>query len=498
MLTDTILNEVGKANFIKGQYYNGNVELVYKCTKPEGILYEFEVSSESFSGSYYNVGVIIDKNKIIKTTCNCPQFYKFHSCKHIAASLIEYEDSIFDSEINSLQISHNILSSFYKENKKSITSVKKELTLTVNFEVITNYYFNTVSILPQFKIGETKLYNLNSKMSRFIDSYTNEEPMVFGKDFTYNPNNHFFNEDDKKIIEYLKNMDNSSYCNWGHISFSYDNMESLLNILNNKTFSVNGVKMKTEYKKQNPISFHLEFIDEKYVLSFENNNLFKLANSFYIYDEKVYKLPKKTIKLLNTLEENNMNCLVFDDKDFSLFKDGVLPLIKDNIVLADNIQDKITIMWQPKPKIYLDYHNKCINCILKFKYDKEEIDYFLEKDEVVKDTEYEQKVYEDILKYGFIQKDNKILIEDIDKIGQFLDEGLTKLSENYDVYTSKKLSSTKVVAPNVKSNFSIGKDNIMSYKFDLNDIDSSEIDKVLNNLKAKKDIIDLKVVIYSI
>ena len=45
---------------------------------------------------------------------------------------------------------------------------------------------------------------------------------------------------------------------------------------------------------------------------------------------------------------------------------------------------------------------------------------------------------------------------------------------------------------NVSSAFSIGKDNIMSYKFDLDGLDNNEIVNILNELKRKKKYYKLK------
>lgn len=484
-----IIKEVGELSYFRGINLDADIDLVYKCNKPEGTLYEYEVYSH-FSNNIYDVSITIDKTKIVKKHCTCPQFYNTGTCKHLAATLINYQDDLFEKKDQTLEFSKEILTHFYEPIKNNEPKIKKELKLEINLEVYKNKYYNTTDVRPVLKIGESKLYSLNSKLNNLETAIRYNENLKFGKDFTYNPDIHYFNEENQKIIDYCINLQKYSYYSLSNLT--EDKLNSFLELLKNKDYTIIGYGKFHGYEKSNPLQSMLDKKEDKYILSLELKNLTKLTEKFYIYNDKVYKFPKNLQKLLMMLEEYQLENIIFEEKDLDLFKSSILPIVKTTIKIPDNLQDKIIIGVKPKVKIYLDYYKDSIVCNLKFIYKDEEISYFETDPKLVKDTEYEKQTLEDILKYGFAIKEKKLILEEIDEIGHFLTEKLPLLAEKYDVYTSQKIESTKIVKPNVKSNFSIGKDNIMSYSFDLGDIKNSEINNVLNSLKSKKRYYKLK------
>jgi len=84
-------------------------------------------------------------------------------------------------------------------------------------------------------------------------------------------------------------------------------------------------------------------------------------------------------------------------------------------------------------------------------------------------------------------------MDDIDVIGEFLENGIITLAEKYEVFTSNKLKETNIIKEtNIRSKFSIGTDNILKYEFDLGSISNDEIVNVLGSLKNKKKYYKLK------
>ena len=98
-----------------------------------------------------------------------------------------------------------------------------------------------------------------------------------------------------------------------------------------------------------------------------------------------------------------------------------------------------------------------------------------------------------MLQYGFIIDKNTIYIDNLDTIGQLLEENLIELAKKYEVFTSDKMKDTKVLKDTkIQSSFFIGHDNIMKYEFDLGNIKNDEIVNVLESLKNKKKYYRLK------
>ena len=82
---------------------------------------------------------------------------------------------------------------------------------------------------------------------------------------------------------------------------------------------------------------------------------------------------------------------------------------------------------------------------------------------------------------------------DDDEMYYFLDEVLASLSEKYQVFTSKKIDNTKVLKNvSTSSNFSIGQDGIMSYKFSVEGINQEDLNSLFSALKQKKRYYKLK------
>ena len=139
--------------------------------------------------------------------------------------------------------------------------------------------------------------------------------------------------------------------------------------------------------------------------------------------------------------------------------------------------------------IYLILNSKC-DIVLDYK--GKEINYF-DKTDFLRDNDYEAEVVEDILNYKFIEDKNSFIMTDDDEMYYFLDEVLASLSEKYQVFTSKKIDNTKVLKNvSTSSNFSIGQDGIMSYKFSVEGINQEDLNSLFSALKQKKKYYKLK------
>ncbi len=121
-----------------------------------------------------------------------------------------------------------------------------------------------------------------------------------------------------------------------------------------------------------------------------------------------------------------------------------------------------------------------------------EVNYF-EESEFLRDNEYENEIEKEILDYGFREEKNNFIIDDDEKMYYFIDEVLNTLSEKYEVFTSKKIDSTKILKKvSTTSNFSVGKDGIMSYSFNADGINKDDLSDLFVALKQKKRYYKLK------
>lgn len=476
---------VRNEDYLKGRrfpsYY---IRLHKRQIKNNEIVLLYKVESER-TYKNYDVVVATSNHELVSHGCTCPRYKDAHSCKHVAAVLINHYNDIIKFTPKDLlkNLSMNIIDSFEEIDSKGL--IKEEVGLEV--ELNPKGYQSNVTI----KIGKDKKYVLKNKIHNFLEVYNNQNGVVhFGKNFTYDPKKYYFNSDNEKIIKYL-----DEYFKY-HNSFYFgdEDLKSFINLIKNRQFSIEGIGTIYEIKEVNPFESKITKNNDLYELNIDYDNIYPLTRDFeyIIKDRNLYKIDKKMADLVLKLEQTGMDSLYFDEENINNFSKRILPIVKENVVVDENI-DNIVIVKKPECNLYFDLNYNDIVCNVKLIYGNIELDYFDNDNKVLRDIEYENEVIIDLRKAGFYLDKNKIKLDDIDLIGKFLEEDINYLTEKYNVFTSEKLKEIGVVKTNaITSTFSIGKDNIMRYSFDLGDISSDELDSLFKNLKAKKKYFKLK------
>ena len=487
-LYDKVIRICGTTDFMKGLNYQANK---VKLTSIDDIDYlrraYFKVKSERIDTDY-DVEILVDKDDetINDYECTCPQYNKMGTCKHIAACILKYENELFtDEEIDpieyQLNIGSQILDKFYEPKKPTI---KKKLNLEVELETTDSYYYDNY-IKVKYKIGLDRLYTLNNKYHNFMYAYSQKRPYKLSTKLTYNPDEYYFDKIDKEILDYNVHIFQRGYY---ECVIRKNDLDSFMDLLKDKDFTLNHNKY-IGYTLENPFNINLTKDENNYTLTIDNLKYYEqlLEGTPYFYDgKKIYKIDDNIYKLYKLLVDNDLDSFMFSKKDLGKFTGGLLSLLKENIHLDENITE-ITIPTAPKAKLYFDFYYSAIECQIKLTYGNKELDYFSKDPGVPRDTEYESNILQRLSNFGFTVNQTHITLEDIDEIGDFLEKGIYEISEEYEVFTSKKIKDTNIVKQTQNSvTFSIGKDNILSYNFNLDGIEQTELTGILSSLKAKK------------
>lgn len=474
-------SDIQKANNFNERYvnYRGYTET------NQGKKHIFLVKSQS-SYTYYTAYILIKNNNIKDVDCDCIQFQNYGSCKHLAACFRFYSTELFGKKKKTTEeISSILLDKYYGNNKQII---KKELKLDININLKEEHYYGESNIYYEFKIniGNDKMYSLNARYSSFKPAYLYENKCKFGKELTYDPDNYYFNNQNKNFIEYLiKNNINLQY--------SYLSASEIASIIPYLSMPFNFDNHEINYiNEEFPFKTSITKKDDNYELTFNLNDAINIANKYVYTNGELYKLSKKEQELVNDLLETEITKIKINKKDFQKFTKGILPIIKDNIEVDTNMQEELVIINEPNVKLYFDINNNEVKCNLKLDYNGE-IDYFDENEKILRNTEYESNIINNLFIYGFKIENKKIILDDLDKIVYFIEIGLNELSSKYNIYTSENLKKVNIKKKtNISSMFSLGKDNIMSYNFNLDGINEKEIANILKSVKAKKKYYHLK------
>lgn len=447
-----------------------------------------------YSGNF-KVNIQVDEDgKVLENTCTCDDYKNNHICQHIIACVLKKKEAFFTNEELSLQKSRNILKDFITKEEPKLNKLKEEIGLDIEVSYLFSNY------IVKLKIGEKTKYSIKSrdKFNEFRACYLNGKDMVLGKKLTYNPNNYFFNNENTKIIEYLFNYSEIGLNRYEVIDepLKLNNREfsELLKLLENKRFTLEDIPIN-KIESGFPTLYHLELIKDKYKFYIEDFANFKIVDNdsnYIIYNNVLYILKLEDRKIVTEFVDNEIESLVFDKKNLDLFKNGLLKKTMNTLEVSEDIKD-IKIIKDKKINLYFDLSQDSITAKVMLKYAEAEFNYFDTVSGIIRDAGFEAKVIDDLTKYGFIEDKKNFVILDMDSTYNFLDNGLSYFTENYTVFTTEKIKKLKIFKDvKVRSNFSIGKDNILAYDFAIDNVDNKEISSLLTAIKSRKKYYRLK------
>lgn len=498
-LEKKIIDIVNKSNYEKGKSINPDNILNQKTLTIMGSdkIFKYKVKSSN-NDNVYNIQLIMKNGEIISTSCTCKMYEATHSCKHIATVLINKATDFFKEEVrplvqkNNNDVSKQIIDLLYNQNKHIN---KSELKLELEIKFVHYYYKDGAYI--SFKIGENKLYSTNSKLSSFFNIYLSEDgTMLFGKEFTFNPKYQYFNDEDNKIINFLKDE---------YFSSKYDNYEGLIfldmkiflnfiKLIKNKQFSVFPYYTFNGYLEENPFSGEIIKKNNYYLFSIEDIEKYKFLDyhhTFLVKNDLLYKIPDQVNMLIELFKKYKVNSITFEQKDLPKFTKGFETILNENINIEDDIKDKF-IVTIPKVELYFDFDEE-ITCKIKYIYADNEVYYGDINNEILRNETYEEEVTYDMLNNKFIQKSNIFILNSIDEYDYFINILLPLLSKKYTIFTTEKLDKIQIIKKTkICSHFTIGKDNIFKYDFDLDDINPDEFDNIFNSISSHKKYYKLK------
>lgn len=437
---------------------------------------------------YYMLAIQVDEGVLYEARCRCATCERNGMCEHIAACLIHYGDQLLPKPPTKEEISEDILTSFQAATVKNKSEgIKECMQLIVELDFSYRYFF-------KLHIGLNKTYVLNteSKFRKFLTAYKEGRPHIFGQKFTYNPELHYFSKEDEEIFLYLTDL-----------NFDYDIMalndrdvSFLLQKLKGRKFILTNYGEISNVEEGLPDTIVLNKDGELFNVKVNALKDFFIPNKenykFIAYKGTLYVLNADESKFIEALLERHIDELVFAEDKLELFKNGLLKKIKNRITVAPDVDD-IVIAMKPLPSIYIDFSGNKIVASVKFDYRGNKIDYFDQNVNIVRDENTESEVIGDLANERFTIEKNSLRLQDIDDIGEFLDTGMARLAEKYQIYTSKKIDNT-VLEKNkhVTSTFSIGQNGILSYSFDTGDIKEEDLAGIFNSIKAKKKYYKLK------
>lgn len=476
---DFLTRVVGQDSIIKGRGFPPYLlNYIDSYEELKQFVHVFNVESAS-SDNFYDVEITNNGEDFYDAKCTCPQYKRVQTCKHIAACLMYYRYEMMSyKKIDVLKESKEILDMFYEPDK--VLKVKEKLNLEINID----FYNNELNY--KLYIGTTKMYTINSysKFNNFLECYYNGGSYRFGAKLIYNRENYYFSDEDNDLIDYFASMERRHYSN---LELNESDLKYIIDKVDINKLKINGNNIK-EIRYEIPTNFLLKKNKNNYELTITDLEKYQFLSpslKYVLYNSILYVMPENEKRIIQALASRDLASIIFPKKDLEKFSKGLLTKIKNKIDISDDITD-IKINLKPSGKLYLDIGNS-LTCKVKLAYGSDEIDFFEDSKEIIRDNEYEMELIQNLINSGFKLENKKIKMEDIDSIGYFLEEGINDLSTKYEIFTSKKIDNTTLIKKSrITKDFSIGTNGIMSFNFEIDNIDEEELKNIFASLESKK------------
>ncbi len=473
--------------------------------------------------------------------CDCPAFANYDgACKHIVAVMVAFQRKLRNSNVSTVPKPGP---DGIRENNKAIGEIinlfsglsRQQAKEPVNFEIFLDVvkpsYYLTAS--AEFKIGLPRMY-IFKNIKEFCNNIAQQKPFEFGKNFTFEPDKHTFSADDQLVIDFLQEMlalENAMYpYSYGSSNSTFSGktvrlndffLKRFLDVLGDRPFnfsySSGRVVSDATIQEGLPLEFIVEPAGEGLALRVENQALpvaITSGGEYFYYQNNIFRATEAEKKFLFPLLNRYMglnNKVVFPAAFVEPFVSEVLPCVKEaaRVELAPALEN-IICQEELAVRMYFDRMvedqagNMGIVARLEFHYGEHIINPFIsvransgkpaERIIVVRDSQRESPIFELLEQAGFTVNQGEIHLYEDERVIDFIENTLPKLQDIAEIYYSEDFKGLHIRSSSAYSgDIRLNKDNdLLEFSLQLDEIDNSELEQVLQSVQLKKKYFRLK------
>lgn len=480
----------------------------------------FKIWSASVQGTeeyFVEVNTSELSNGSMDVYCDCPAYSTFGPCKHTAAVLIKISNSNAD---NPIKMSKDYrMTDWLMNSIASLSTYQPASEITLQKVPLHVEYYcrwnDEHNLLLELKVGENRPLVVKNIQDFLGDVFSGNEH-YFTKTFTYNPEIHYFHEQDMEILETLYSILNNEKVYFDRNIYRFMDAperaviippltaKQLLQKLSELDFTVKS----TEGNYQNiviaedelPFQFDLSKTEEGElsllmddigsVTYFERYNLLFSHGTFYFP-------AKEQIPIISqlTFAGKQSERLPVPKEKADDFISQVVPSLKKvgDVQISENIADEI-IQFPLKAQLYLELKDNWIAGKLSYHYGSHEIDPFNGREQnddiiIIRDVEKEQQIMNLIEHANFHYNGKELYIEiDDDTLYEFLFSVLPVLDKYLELYMTDEIRRFFVdtqASPSTSVQLE-SSSNLLDIGFDIEGINDEEVDQVLNAVMEKR------------
>lgn len=474
----------------------------------------------------HNASILFnDKTGIVSISCDCTEIKKKRGndniCTHVASVLIKYARD--KKEV--IEASKDVFTKkFIGRLKNSILNDEvsgKPLNIEVKYEFSSS---NVKKSSIELKIGEDKLYILKD-VEAFCRAVTKKQEIIeYGKQFTYDPRKYYIKDEDKTLINFIKEIylsESEAIKSFQAFTGTIDgkkvylseiNLKEFFRIMKNKSFEVVIDKVKYSNVKIKDIFPELKmYLNEKanaIEIGIDGSlpTFLNRDHSLIFYEGCIYGIDEKSKNIFDPfyeeLEKNDGSIKFSENCSDEVASYVITMLNKINVKLRVNKNFKKRMVNVPlQAEIFLDKLNDCIIANIKFKYKeliinplKKNKNDAVKKEEIfIRDVDKEINITRLFENYGFQTYGESYINNSEDQIVDFFVHGLEKLQDMSAIFYSNSLKNFKVYSSNnYKGGIRINDQNFLELSFEIEGVDRTELKDVFEALRLKKKYYRLK------
>lgn len=447
--------------------------------------------------------------------CECPAFHAYGYCKHLVAGLLEVADRLkLTSNDLKYEISDQFIRALVSSNENPINVMSDRLPMKVEF---TCKWDSEHQIFIQLKVGLERLYVVKN-ITDFLSNIFVGEIHYFTDNFTYDPEEHYFLEQDIEIFKFLQHIlagekvytssNTPSYfretSGGRHVVIPPIAMKDLLAEIVKRNFVVeqqNQIYSSISVvENELPFNFSLEH-DTNNELMLQMNNVeesiyFELYELLFSKGTFYYPTPSQTIVLKQLFQLGMMNHeFPIAQEQADTFLSEALPLLKDvgEVTVSESVSSDI-VEYPLRAKLSLEQKEGRIIGELQYFYGIYEVSPFNDYQErevfIIRDVKKETLIMNLIEHANFRYNGINLYldIEEDEALYEFLYHILPRLNEELELFLTSDISDmmtedepvpiTQVEVDN--------QTNLLEIGFEIEGVSEEEVQKILEAVIEKK------------
>ncbi|MFC2949013.1 SNF2 helicase associated domain-containing protein [Virgibacillus sediminis] len=523
------ISEINVQKLFPSVIYRRGLEYV-KQNRVSDLLYDvnFKVWTATVQGTedyFVEINMQEYDQGSIDTYCDCPAFDTFGSCKHVAAvliSVVHKEAEKDGSRPRNTPITESY--NYYQADRfiQAVASIDHAGTADdilprktpMRVEYICRWSYDR-SLLIEMKAGVKRAFVVKDSYE-FLEAVLGHEEHYFTKTFTYSPEKHYFLQADLEIFELLHSIKKNEQVFQNFTFYNHEGNKEKRSIILPPLAAKELLKKLTErdLTVETPgKTYHRPSIEEEelpFQFAVTRNErkdlLLKMAETEEItyfppyellfYQGTFYFPKKEQIPILEQVSQFGMQNLQFpiSPSKADTFLSEVLPSLKKlgEVEIEDEVAKEI-IQVPLRAKLYLEVKGESITGSLEYHYGSQVIDPFNGRETndqiIIREVEKEQQIMRLIEHANFHYNGKELYIDlDEEEMYDFLYHVMPLLDEYVELYLTSEIRNMMVENDPVPST-SVQLEsatNLLDIGFEIDGVDDSEVDKIIEAMIEKK------------